>query len=33
MNDPYTVGTIIIVGVGIITAIGGMWARSQVGRR
>ncbi len=32
MNDPYTVGAIIIVGVGIITALGGLWARRQVGR-
>lgn len=32
MNDLYTVGTIIIVGVGVVVAIGGLWARSQVGR-
>ena len=32
MTDPYTVGTLIIVGVAVITAVGGMWARSQVGR-
>ena len=32
MNDPYTVGAIIIVGVGIITALGDLWARRQVGR-
>lgn len=32
MNDPYTVGALIILGVGVITAIGGIWARSQIRR-
>jgi len=33
MNDPYTAGAIIIAGVGIIAALGGLWARSQMNRR
>jgi hypothetical protein len=33
MSDPYTAGAMIIIGVGVITAIGGLLARSQVNRR
>jgi hypothetical protein len=33
MTDPYTVGPIIIAGVGIITALGYFWASRYVGRR
>lgn len=33
MNDLYTMGVIIIAGVGVVTALGGLWARSQIGQR